>query len=249
MRKATAEDVLTNHSCEMYPPDEAWDAIYDAIEEGRQPPWPETHLHLESQDLSLPGWLALLELIEDAARDRRETFSPKEILGAELWGQVITLPPSIAKLKHVKKLNLYRSSLLRIPPEIGEMESLEEFVPYTSYGLHWLPYEITRCRHLKSSTVSTRALYGNYKYRPTFPELDPVVEALVPLRCSVCDRFLKSRGEVHQRWLSLNVATDVLPLLVNACSIECVERLPTPTQGYVPFPHKGGTSVFQPTAD
>jgi hypothetical protein len=243
------EKVLTGHSCAMYPSDEAWDAIYDAIEEGRQPPWPETHLHLEPQDTSLPGWLALLELVEEAARDRRETFSPKEALGAELWEQVVTLPPSIAKLKHVKKLNLYRSSLLRIPPEIGEMESLEQFVPYTSYGLHWFPYEITRCLRLKTSTVSTRALYGNYKYRAPFPALDPVVVALIPARCSVCNCLLESRSAVHQRWLSLNVATDVLPLLVNACSIECTERLPAPTHGYVPFPHRGGRSISQPPSD
>jgi hypothetical protein len=233
----------------MYPSDEEWGAIYDAIEEGHPLPWPETHLHLEPQDTTLPGWLALLELVEEAARDRRETFSPKETLGAELWAQVVTLPPSIAKLKHVRKLNLYRSSLLRIPPEIGEMESLEQFIPYTSYGLHWFPYEITRCLRLKSSTVSTRALYGNYKHRATFPKLDPVVAALIPARCSVCNGLLESRCAVHQRWLSLNVATDVLPLLVNACSAECIERLPAPTPGYVPFPHQGGTSVSQPPAD
>ena len=30
---------------------------------------------------------------------------------------------------------LYRSNLVRIPPEIGMMTSLEEFDPYTSYRL------------------------------------------------------------------------------------------------------------------
>lgn len=34
---------------------------------------------------------------------------------------------------------LYRSNLVRIPPEIGAMTSLEEFTPYTSYRLHWFP--------------------------------------------------------------------------------------------------------------
>lgn len=236
------------HSCDMYPSDESWDAIHDAIENGRRPPWPGTCLHLEPQDVSLPGWKALVELVEEAIRDRRETFAPRLQLGTDLWRQVVTLPPSIADLKHVKKLDLYRSSLVRIPPEIGGMESLEEFVPYTSYGLHWFPYEITRCRQLRSSTVSTRALYGNYKYRQPFPSLDPVVVGLLPERCSVCDCAVDPRG-VQQRWLSLGVATDVLPLLVNACSMECIARLPSPAEGYVAFPHQGGPHVVQPLAE
>ena len=232
------------HSCGMYPDDTTWDAIHEAIEEGRPLPWPSMHLHLQPQDTSLPGWNALLQLIEDAARDRRDTFSPKQVLGAELWDQVVTLPPSIATLKHVRKLNLYRSSLLRIPPEIGEMESLEEFVPYTSYGLHWFPYEITRCSRLRSSTVSTRALYGNYKYRPPFPSLDPAVAELVPNRCSVCSAALDG-DTVEQRWLSLRVATDILPLLVNACSTSCLQQLPPSPGDYAHGPHKGGPSVQQ----
>ena len=51
------------------------------------------------------------------------------------------------------------------------MESLEEFTPYTSYKLHWFPFEITRCIKLVESTVSTRALYGNYLHRTPFPSL------------------------------------------------------------------------------
>lgn len=47
------------------------------------------------------------------------------------------------------------------------------FEPYTSYSLHWFPYELTRCMNLRDSTVSTRALYGNIKYRPAFPRLHP----------------------------------------------------------------------------
>lgn len=238
---------MAAHACEMFPDDHAWEAIYDAIDEGRQPPWPAMNLHIEAQDTTLPGWQALLQLVEDAARDRRESFAPKKELGAELWDQVITLPPSIARLKHVKKLDLYGSSLLRIPPQIGGMESLEQFVPYTSYGLHWFPYEITRCRRLKSSTVSTRALYGNYKYRQPFPGLEPVVSELVPEHCSVCDGQL-DRVRVEQLWLSLRVATDVLPLLINACSATCVAKLASPPQDYIQRPHKGGLSVRQPPA-
>jgi hypothetical protein len=47
-------------------------------------------------------------------------------------------------------------------------------------------------------------------------------------------------------WISLRVATDVLPLLVNACSRGCVEALPTPPDGYVATPHRGGPEVVQP---
>lgn len=236
------------HQCSMYPDDDKLDEIEAAIDEGRPPPWPPMTLHLQPQDTSAPGWLALLQLVEDAAADQREVLSPKQELGAELWSQVITLPASISKLKHVKKLDLYRSDLLRLPPEVGAMDGLEDFVPYTSYHLHWFPYEITRCRRLKSSTVSTRALYGNYKYRPHFPSLETVVEELVPERCSVCDQLI-DRSDVKQAWISLAVATDVLPLLVNACSQLCLDKLPRPPEGYVQFPHRGGPSIQQPLAD
>jgi hypothetical protein len=233
------------HRCEMFPDDDIWDA---AAAEDRLPHWPAMGFHLQAQDTSLPGWAALLQLVEDAARDRREMFAPKRELGPDLWAQVITLPASIASLTHVRKLNLYGSDLLRLPPEIGRMERLEEFTPYTSYGLHWFPYEITRCRQLRDSTVSTRALYGNFKFRHPFPSLDPPVVELVPKCCSVCDGPLDA-GRVEQRWISLRVATDTLPLLVNACSLECIERLPPPAAGYVPFPHKGGLTVVQPAAE
>src|SRR5207248_5153584 len=89
------------------------------------------------------------------------------------WPQIRTLPTTIAKRKAVKHLSLYGSYLVRLPPEVGEMTSLEKFTPYTWYSLHWFPYELTRCRSLRNSAVSTRALYGNYKYRPPFPRLDP----------------------------------------------------------------------------
>lgn len=232
----------------MYPDDEEWDAIYEAIDESRQPPWPAMTFHLEPQDVLLPGWKALLELVEVAAKDEREVFAPKQDLGPELWKDVITLPSSIEKLKSVRKLDLYRSNLLRLPPEIGRMESLVEFIPYTSYGLHWFPYEITHCGKLKSSTVSTRSLYGNYKYRPPFPSVEKVVQELVPELCSVC-RCPMNPFSVEQVWISLGVGTDVLPLLVNACSSACVASLPAPAEGYVRVPHKGGPALVQPLVE
>lgn len=44
-------------------------------------------------------------------------------------------------------------------------------------------------------------------------------------RCSVCDHPIAQVG-LHQVWISLRVATDVLPLLVSACSSVCVAELP-----------------------
>lgn len=201
--------------------------------------------HTEQQDVSAPGWLHLLELIDEAAEDGRTVFKPFVELSAAERRQVITLPPTIAKLTEVEHLTIYGTNLVRIPPEIGEMTALRVFQPCTSYRLHWFPYELTRCARLTSSTVSTRALYGNYKYRPPFPALTDSADAQATRTCGVCAGPVD--GRPHQVWISLPVATDVLPLLVDACSAACVAALPKPPRGYVPHPHTGGPDLVQPT--
>ncbi|MEY9856917.1 hypothetical protein ABH935_002525 [Catenulispora sp. GAS73] len=227
---------------------------------GTNPQHPNA-FHAERQDTDAPGWIRLLELIEEAAADGREVFKPLVELTAEQRRQVITLPPTIAELTAVKHLVLYGSNLVRIPPEIGAMESLEEFSPYTSPRLHWFPYEITRCANLRRSTVSTRRIYGNYKYRPYFPQLaDPVAARDVDLgdldpgiwgattirTCSVCDRAVDG-STLRQVWISLwTSGADILPLLVNACSQECVDALPQPAKGFNQTPHRGGPDLEQP---
>ncbi|MFD7904914.1 leucine-rich repeat domain-containing protein [Kitasatospora sp. NPDC059747] len=203
--------------------------------------------HDDRQDTSSPTWQHLLTLIEEAAADGREVFRPLADMSPEQRRQIITLPPTIAKLTAVRHFDLYGSNLVRIPPEIGAMTGLEEFTPYTSYRLHWFPYELTRCPNLKRSTVSTRALYGNEKFRPPFPPLRSGGEG-AGSTCSVCARPLDGIG-IHRAWISLRVATDVLPLLVDACSEACVQALPTPPDGYVRTPHPGGPGIDQPTAD
>lgn len=224
-------------------------------------PGKRVRFHGERQDTSSPGWRRLLELIDEAAADRREIFRPLVELSPAERGDLVTLPPTIAKLTHVRQLLLYGSPLVRIPPEIAELSSLEEFEPYTSYSLHWYPYELTRCPKLRDSTVSTRALYGNRTFRPPFPrlqprgalaaepaldDLDPQVWGVEAIRaCSVCDGAIDP-ARFRQVWISLRVATDVLPLLVNACSTGCVERLPAPPEGYVAGPHQGGRGIEQP---
>lgn len=215
--------------------------------------------HPEQQDISAPGWLRLLELIEEAAEDGRELFKPFVEMTSAQRREVVTLPPSIAKLAAVKHLVLYGTNLVRIPPEIGAMSGLEVFEPYTSHRLHWYPYELTRCTKLRDSTVSTRVLYGNFKHRPPFPALQPVTtvaeaafDALDPgiwgadhvRTCSVCDRHIGQ--EFHQVWISYGVGTDVLPFLVNACSSACIDALPQPAGDHVQTVHTGGPSVAQP---
>jgi uncharacterized protein (TIGR02996 family) len=222
-------------------------------------------IHVDTQDTECDAWKRLLDLVEEAAADGREEFAPLQGMSPAERARIRTLPAAIGRLEAVKVLNLYASCLVRLPPEIGEMVSLEKFVPYTSYRLHWFPYEITRCQKLRNSTVSTRALYGNYKYRPPFPRLHSgsaitpgrIEPTRLPLKrwrgtltrtCSVCGRPFEDRRR-HRVWISLGVATDVLPLLVNACSAECLGKLPTPPDGYVQKPHRGGLRVQQPGSE
>jgi HEAT repeat protein len=205
-------------------------------------PWPELPLHREVQDTGCTAWLHLLELIEEAAKDGRRTFSPAPDMVPQEWQQIVTLPATISKLQAVEELLLYGSALMSLPPEIGDMTNLREFTPYCSYQLHWFPYEITRCKQLKMSTVSTRALYGNSKYYPPFPSLPQAFNTGTPSCCSICHGAFGERGP-ELFWVSLEVATDVLPLLVHACSRECLNTLPKSPEGYLPCPHQGGLAI------
>lgn len=224
---------------------------------GYSTPPAEVHFHDETQDTTSAGWQRLLALIDAAAADGRTKFTPLLELSAAERRQIITLPPTIATLTRVKHFGLYGSNLVRIPAEIGAMTSLEMFDPYTSHRLHWYPYELTRCANLRSSRVSTRALYGNFKNRPPFPALrpmtadaglstlDPGVFGAESVRsCSVCDGPIGAG--LRQVWISHWVGTDVLPLLVNACSDACVASLPAGAANHVPTPHTGGPDVGQP---
>jgi hypothetical protein len=199
------------------------------------------------QDRNCVAWKKLCDYVDKVAAENRDEFSPVEELGQELFVQIHTLPETISKLTKVKKVWLYGSKLKRIPPEIGQMEALEYFDPYTSYDLHWFPYEITKCKNLKDSRISTRALYGNWKNRMGFPRLthNPVRYSGDTLNCSVCGKTM-TYEQTNQLWISLNVGTDVLPLLTNLCSKECEGKLPTPPKDYVQFAHKGGADLEQP---
>lgn len=201
-----------------------------------------TKIKQDRQDRDSQAWKKLCEYIDQLAESGGEEFSPLEALGKEMFFHIYTLPESIAKLKKVKKIWLYGSKLTYIPPEIGEMESLEYFDPYTSYDLMWFPYEIVHCKNLKDSRVSTRTLYGNFKNRKPFPRLvhNPVRYHSETVKCSVCKKEM-TYNETNQLWITLRVGTDDLPLLANLCSKECEEKLPPPAEGYIEYPHKGGS--------
>lgn len=209
---------------------------------------PSLKLHDEPQDTECEAWRKLVEVIERAAVEQPEELAPLRVLTPAERQWIVTLPSAISKLKSLRRLVLYGSALVRLPAEIGQLTSLQEFTPYTSYRLHWFPYEITRCGYEKS-TVSTRALYGNYKNRPPFPSTQHRRGGTVRRACSVCREAFDDAGQ-QRVWVSLKVGTDVLPLLVNACSETCVAALPTSPPGrYVPGPHRGGPGIRQPPTE
>ena len=152
--------------------------------------WIEPEFHTDEQDVSCEAWHKLLEYIESIRRDGGKIFVPADALGPRYF-DIVTLPKEIATLKTVKEICLYRSSICWLPPEIGEMESLEYFDVYTSYRLHWYPYEITRCKKLVNSRMSTRTLYGNFKLKPPFPKLDGNPMRMFGPRpmCSICGKI------------------------------------------------------------
>ncbi len=196
-----------------------------------------TKIKADRQNRNCDAWHHLLDVIDKIACTNQELFDPRREIGDEHWEQIFILPETISILRKVKKLNLYGSNLLRIPPEIGQMESLEEFIPYTSYGLRWFPYEIIHCKRLVDSTVSTRALFGNSKNKKTFPDLsgNPVDYFGGIKFCSVCNKNILDKN-YKQYWVSKLVGTDVLPLLANVCSNSCLNSLSGPHKGghYIP---------------
>jgi hypothetical protein len=203
------------------------------------------NLHTDAQDVTVPGWHLLLELARPATAASPSAFEPLAMIPADQRSAVITLPPSISDLKTVTTLRLYGSHLRRLPPEVGRMTALSNLDVYTSYSLHWLPYEITRCSALNESRVSTRALYGNIKTRLPFPRLSSPVDTLMPQTCSVCDDAFREGG-VQVLWTTQRVATDVVPLLIHSCSSACTSLIPDAPEGYYPRPHRGGGGVGMP---
>lgn len=202
-------------------------------------------MHLEAQDRSLEGWKQVAHLIERAASTGSAILDPSSEIPWEDWMRVITFPPEVASLSHVTEVRLYGSHLRRLPPEIGRMSSLRNLDIYTSYSLHWLPYEVTRCVNLRDSRISTRALYGNAKTRLPFPPLRQPVDTLLPETCSVCDRpFCEQPPGLF--WTTQRIGTDIVPLLIHSCSTTCTDSVPPAPAGFYDRPHKGGPGIGMP---
>jgi hypothetical protein len=204
------------------------------------------NMHIELQDESLTGWNATVDLIARSAEGQTDVFEPLAHVAWDDWIKVITLPASVATLAHVRKIRLYASHLRRLPPEIGRITALEDLDAYTSYSLHWLPYEVLRCKSLRDSRMSTRALYGNRKTLLPFPRLAQPIEAVLPSTCSVCDRVFDRSP--HLFWTTQRVGTDYVPLLLHSCSKDCTLSVPNAPNGFFERPHKGGGGVGMPMA-
>lgn len=203
------------------------------------------NLHTKSQDVTTPGWQLLLQLVGSTCVAPASVFEPLAAIPADQWSAVITLPPSISDLTMVTALRLYGSHIRRLPPEIGRMSALSYLDLYTSYSLHWLPYEVLRCSALRDSRMSTRALYGNVKTRLPFPKLTAPQLTFVPQTCSVCDQPFRADG-AQLLWTTQRVATDVVPLLIHSCSSDCTSHVPNAPEGYHARPHRGGGGVGMP---
>jgi hypothetical protein len=229
-RQATPDSALRPNPVGHYASCDCLGPQYDRLR------WPELKLHCEVQDTSSDGWAALEQYIAEVAASGTDELNPIEAIGPERWERIVTLPRSIQNLKSVRFLSPYGSHLVRIPPEIGEMTSLEEFDPYTSYSLHWFSYQITHCRQLKQSRVSTQALYGNYKYRPPFPQLPVVVGDVTPCGLQSLRRSLQPKlDRIKPGYCCLSLAAVHHPTT-------------EPTSGYTEKPHTGGLQIRQPPA-
>lgn len=200
-------------------------------------------LHDEPQDTECDAWLKLEASIERAAAQQVEEFAPLRMLSPEERRWIVTLPPSIVKVKSLRRLILAGSALVRLPPELGQLD-LSDLVIHPSPRLHWFPYEMIRLKNVRL-TLSAHALYGNHRHRPTFPHLLPKTSSPATRPCAVCHRPFDDVAQ-WRVWISLPIGAEVLPLLVQACSFQCVQALPRAPPRYVPGPHTGGLALQQP---
>lgn len=199
-------------------------------------------IHVEPQ-IEIDACEKTRNYIDGIASSSGKLFEPSAQMPWEEWVKMITLPKEIEVLDTVEEIRLYGSHLRRIPPEIGKMKALKNFDIYTSYSLHWLPYEILRCRELRDSRMSTRALYGNRNSRLPFPTLSKPVASLVPPVCSVCEGPFEE-FEPTPVWSTQRVGTDTVPLLAHCCSKQCINKIPDSPPKYFPRPHQGGPNVM-----
>ncbi len=207
--------------------------------------YPEPVLHVDPLSQSQRAWDIACEVIHTTAKKGLKELNLGKEMDRSDFMALNTLPESIGGLKDLERLVLYASNLSSLPRELSRCGRLKWFEPYKSYRLHWLPYEMKHCSRLSDSCISTRALYGNYRMRSPFPDLNkckwewPIGRSY----CSVCGLEVAC---LEQYWTSQVVATDVVPLLVSVCSKSCFERIEDGPEDYIQKPHKGGVLLQQP---
>jgi uncharacterized protein (TIGR02996 family) len=218
-----------------------------------------SYFHLEPQDRKSSGWMRLLELIDEAVADGRETFDASHGMTAKQIMEIRTLPESVAKLKKVRNFYFTNSYLIRLPAEIGEMTELEKLDLSHAARLHWFPYELTKCRKLKRLICQSTHLYG---YTGQFPSLDVGSDVSLGRKemetlhvngvdrkpdriCSLCFSTFEDRRR-YRFWTTLRFAGEPLPFLVNSCSELCLARLPESPTTFPQRPHRGGPNISYP---
>jgi len=201
--------------------------------------------HRDPPHASERAWNIVCDIIDEVKRSGAIALDLGRRMDRADYMALNTLPDSIGGLSDLQTLITYGSNLSYLPRALGDCVNLRVFEPYTSYRLHWLPFEITRCRNLAHTVISTRALYGNYKNRPSFPALKHQrwTWPAGGMACSICGTVTHG---VQQFWTSQRVATDVVPLLVSVCSETCRQRIGPGASGHVEQPHRGGLSLVQP---
>eukprot|EP00931_Biecheleriopsis_adriatica_P101850 TRINITY_DN76915_c0_g1_i1.p1 TRINITY_DN76915_c0_g1~~TRINITY_DN76915_c0_g1_i1.p1 ORF type:complete len:481 (+),score=49.08 TRINITY_DN76915_c0_g1_i1:71-1444(+) len=141
----------------------------------------------------LPDWLWDLENL----RGLQISFYPH-----------FTLDDNLGHLRKLQLLSMYGSNLQKMPSSIGLLAELRDLNLYTSYRLHYLPYEVVHCGKLRDSTFSTRALYNNSKTRLQLPRLQVSVT------------------EVGLMW-EIATEVDTTTTTAEACSTQSCAQKPT----------------------
>ena len=207
-------------------------------------------IHADRQQTDCDAWSTLCRWIDAPENCEATELILPNIVGHDGCGSIVELPKSLRRLKKLRHLSCYGSNLVRVPAWITDLQMLEELDLYCSYRLHWLPFELVRMPALTKSRISTRALFGNYKYRAPFADLLLLrqrdgLEAAFPSSCSICSSPMQF-DDALIRWVTLRIATDVVPLLVFGCSPSCLDRVPESPENYVQGIHTGGIAVQQP---
>jgi len=182
--------------------DDVFEDIYNQTLKKNPLIWRNSKLHKDKRAITKRAWNIVEEIFDKAAKKGIRKLILSEHMDRADYNALNTLPASISKLKDLRELDIYRSQISFLPRQIMHCENLQIFTPYTSYRLHWFPYEMTKC-NLKQTTISTRALYGNYKLRSPFPDLSK--EAWIwPDGDDFCSVCLKKGTSLDQYWIQQN---------------------------------------------